>query len=82
LRCGAQVRTRTVRVRVAAAEGGPDPVQKPDRPGWQVTEQPDQLTAVPRAERALHAEHEGVMGQPTLDELLPERADGQIALRV
>src|SRR5579859_3346481 len=77
-------RDRTVRVwvRVPAAECGPDPVPEPGPPGRQVAEEPDQLTAVPRAERALHAKHERVVGQPALDELLAERADRQIALLV
>src|SRR5262249_27397738 len=49
---------------------------------WQVGEQAGQLTAVARVQGGLHAVHEGLVGQPTLDEFVPELADRVIPLRV
>jgi hypothetical protein len=37
---------------------------------------------VPRAESGLHAEHERLVREPTIDELLPELVDRMIALRI
>jgi hypothetical protein len=67
---------------VAEAEGRPDAGQQPNPPWRQVGEQARELAAVPRAESGLHAEHERLVREPTLGELVPELVDRVIALRV
>src|SRR6185437_12571598 len=67
---------------VLSPQHGLDPGHQPWPTRWQVGEQADQLAAAPRVQGALHAVHEGLVGQPALGELVPELADRMISLRV
>ena len=78
----AAVRPALERLGVLSPQHGLDPGHQPWPTRRQVGEQADQLTAAPRVQGALHAVHEGLVGQPTLGELVPELADRVIALRV